>query len=108
MRGRCAQRGGTTMASADRPELETSPAAGTSPHGAAAALAESSHNAGPAAVQSAAQRRPPRFRRIALLLGAIIGVAAAVYYVAPAIRLALDTVSTDDAYINGHVTFVAP
>jgi len=26
----------------------------------------------------------------------------------PWIRLALDTVSTDDAYVNGHVTFVAP
>jgi len=26
----------------------------------------------------------------------------------PWIRLALNTVSTDDAYVNGHVTFVAP
>jgi membrane fusion protein (multidrug efflux system) len=26
----------------------------------------------------------------------------------PSIRLALNSVSTDDAYVNGHVTFVAP
>jgi len=34
-------------------------------------------------------------------------IAAAVYGI-PRIRFALDTVSTDDAYVNGHVTFVAP
>ena len=26
----------------------------------------------------------------------------------PMVRTALNTVSTDDAYVNGHVTFVAP
>jgi membrane fusion protein (multidrug efflux system) len=33
-----------------------------------------------------------------------VGIVLAV----PAARTALDTVSTDDAYVNGHVTFVAP
>jgi membrane fusion protein (multidrug efflux system) len=33
---------------------------------------------------------------------------AGVWYVAPAIVTMLNTVSTDDAYVNGHVTMVAP
>jgi membrane fusion protein (multidrug efflux system) len=40
------------------------------------------------------------------LLGAVV-VAAAVYGI-PWIRFLFATVSTDDAYVNGHVTFVAP
>jgi membrane fusion protein, multidrug efflux system len=40
------------------------------------------------------------------ILGAVV-IAAAVYGI-PWIRFALNTVSTDDAYVNGHVTFVAP
>ncbi len=30
------------------------------------------------------------------------------YFLYPAVETALNTVSTDDAYVNGHVTFVAP
>jgi membrane fusion protein (multidrug efflux system) len=41
------------------------------------------------------------------LLGALILLAACVFGI-PWIRFALNTVSTDDAYVNGHVTFVAP
>ena len=33
---------------------------------------------------------------------------AGLVLVAPAARTALNTVATDDAYVNGHVTFVAP
>src|SRR5580704_17994924 len=40
------------------------------------------------------------------LLGAAV-IAAAVFGI-PWIRFVLSTVSTDDAYVNGHVTFVAP
>jgi membrane fusion protein (multidrug efflux system) len=40
------------------------------------------------------------------VLGAAV-IAAAVYGI-PWIRYVLSTVSTDDAYVNGHVTFVAP
>jgi membrane fusion protein (multidrug efflux system) len=45
-----------------------------------------------------------------LLLGAAGVVVLAVVLVIgiPWVREALDTVSTDDAYVNGHVTFVAP
>ena len=30
------------------------------------------------------------------------------YFLAPWVNTALNTVSTEDAYVNGHVTFVAP
>jgi membrane fusion protein (multidrug efflux system) len=37
----------------------------------------------------------------------ILILAAALYYGVPWVELKLKTVSTDDAYVNGHVTFVA-
>jgi membrane fusion protein (multidrug efflux system) len=44
-----------------------------------------------------------------LLLGLIAaGLAIAAYFVIPIVYTMLITVSTDDAYVNGHVTFVAP
>jgi len=51
----------------------------------------------------------PRRRRKLLL--AVLGVAALVALCIvgiPRLRLAFSTVSTDDAYVNGHVTFVSP
>ncbi|HEY2882511.1 MAG TPA: biotin/lipoyl-binding protein, partial [Pirellulales bacterium] len=42
-----------------------------------------------------------------ILLLAIVGLAAAGYFGWPSIQLMLNTVSTDDAYVNGHVTYVA-
>jgi membrane fusion protein (multidrug efflux system) len=38
----------------------------------------------------------------------IAGVAVAGYFAVPIVHTMLNTVSTDDAYVNGHVTFVAP
>ena len=38
----------------------------------------------------------------------VVAVAAAGYFGFPIVSLALNTVSTDDAYVNGHVTFTAP
>jgi membrane fusion protein, multidrug efflux system len=47
-------------------------------------------------------------RRRVLLVGAgVAGVVFAAYFIVPWLYLALTTVSTDDAYVNGHVTFVA-
>ena len=48
-------------------------------------------------------------RRRTLLIGALgaVVIAAAVFGI-PWIRFVLSTVSTDDAFVNGHVTFVAP
>jgi membrane fusion protein (multidrug efflux system) len=37
----------------------------------------------------------------------VLVLAAALYYGVPWVRLKLNTVSTDDAYVSGHVTFVA-
>ena len=49
-------------------------------------------------------------RRRKLLIAALGAVGLVVVCVVgiPWIRLAFTTVSTDDAYVNGHVTFVAP
>lgn len=48
-------------------------------------------------------------KRMALYIVLAIGTAAMViYFVVPLVRTALTTVSTDDAYVNGHVTYVAP
>jgi hypothetical protein len=52
---------------------------------------------------------PPNHRKRKLttaVLGAVV-LAAALIFGVSWIRLALNTVSTDDAYVNGHVTFVA-
>src|SRR5262249_38178864 len=38
----------------------------------------------------------------------VAGVAVAAYFLVPWLLLLLNTVSTDDAYVNGHVTFTAP
>ena len=53
--------------------------------------------------------RPPDLgrRKWPWVVGLILVVGAAVVGI-PWVRRALNTVSTDDAYVNGHVTFVAP
>ena len=59
-------------------------------------------------VSSLPDQRPSRRRRLLIgVLGALILVVACVFGI-PWIRFAFNTVSTDDAYVNGHVTFVAP
>ena len=53
-------------------------------------------------------RQLTRRRRLLLgALGALVLAAASIWGI-PWIRLTLNTISTDDAYVNGHVTFVAP
>jgi membrane fusion protein, multidrug efflux system len=46
-------------------------------------------------------------RRLVIGVLALLVLAAALIFGVPWIRLSLNTVSTDDAYVNGHVTFVA-
>lgn len=48
----------------------------------------------------------PRGAIIAII--AVLVLAGAAYFGFPAVIHSLNTVSTDDAYVNGHVTFVAP
>jgi membrane fusion protein, multidrug efflux system len=53
--------------------------------------------------------RPSTYRRKLLLVAAVVSaVVAFCLFGIPWLRLAFTTVSTDDAYVNGHVTFVAP
>jgi membrane fusion protein, multidrug efflux system len=60
---------------------------------------------GPAASSG---HRVTRKRRLLMgVIGALVLAAAAAFGV-PFVQRALNTVSTDDAYVNGHVTFVAP
>ncbi len=51
---------------------------------------------------------PPSSRR-RVIIGAIavVALAVATYYGIPVVRRMLNTISTDDAYVNGHVTAVA-
>lgn len=56
---------------------------------------------------SPAGRSRMRKRRVLMAAVAILVLTIAVVFGVPWIRQALDTVSTDDAYVNGHVTFVA-
>jgi membrane fusion protein, multidrug efflux system len=70
----------------------------------------------PAASPAPASAPPPvkrararRFRlRRWIIAGVIaIGIIIALYFASPIISEMLNTISTDDAYVNGHVTFVA-
>jgi membrane fusion protein, multidrug efflux system len=51
---------------------------------------------------------PQTKRRIWPWIAGLILLAAAAVFIVPWARETLNTVSTDDAYVNGHVTFVAP
>src|SRR5438552_3344863 len=62
-----------------------------------------------AATEGITKARPAHGRRKWIFLAAaVIALAIAAYYVVPWLITALNTVSTDDAYVNGHVTYVAP
>ena len=71
----------------------------------------SSAKRGTESVQTApvapANHRPKWKRRIAVSVLAVVVLAAIWRFGVPWIELTLNTVSTDDAYVNGHVTFVA-
>jgi membrane fusion protein (multidrug efflux system) len=57
---------------------------------------------------SAAKPTAHRRRKWLLLAAAVVGLSVGGYIFAPSVNTALNTVSTDDAYVNGHVTLVAP
>src|ERR1700761_6549130 len=60
----------------------------------------STHSAPPPAA-------PPKKKKpLVKIIVAIVILVAIIYYI-PTIIYSLNTVSTDDAYVNGHVTFVA-
>ena len=79
----------------ERPKVESIPAP---------AVAVTEHvPSGPVANHAEKKRS-----RVWIWVGVAAALVVAVVFGAPRIRESLDTVSTDDAYINGHVTFVAP
>ncbi|MDR3635914.1 MAG: HlyD family secretion protein [Isosphaeraceae bacterium] len=57
--------------------------------------------------EAPARRASPWRKRIALA-AILVGLVAGGIAIIPAIQTALSTIATDDAYINGHVTFLAP
>ena len=62
----------------------------------------------PAAAPATPRAATPAPRRLLWLAGGAIVLAAAAYFLVPSVSTALNTVSTDDAFVNGHYTFVAP
>lgn len=58
--------------------------------------------------QVAVPPAPRRWRKPLIMAVAAAAVAIAGYVVVPRVETALNTVSTDDAYVNSHVTFLAP
>jgi membrane fusion protein (multidrug efflux system) len=78
---------------------------GSGPTAARAAGESAAVAQGPA---GSPRQRPPRKRR--WLIGAVglLVLAAVAGFGVPYVQRTLNTVSTDDAFVNGHVTFVAP
>ena len=81
----------------------------------AGATAHPDHRAADPATDPPPATSPPAsvppshpWRKALLWAGAVAGLALGAYVLAPTVKTMLDTVSTDDAYVNGHVTYVAP
>jgi membrane fusion protein, multidrug efflux system len=58
--------------------------------------------------QSPAAAPAHRYRKWLLRAGILAALAVGGYFLVPWVNTALNTVSTDDAYVNGHVTYVGP
>jgi membrane fusion protein (multidrug efflux system) len=87
----------------DRPGPSENVSAEARPATPAATPVPAEHHAPPPAPPPA---RP--LRRWLTLGGLAVGLVVVAYLLVPWIITALNTVSTDDAYINSHVTFLAP
>jgi membrane fusion protein (multidrug efflux system) len=95
---------GLTRAPADAPTAT----ADAPPHSEASAIPTDGSPRVAAPQTSVATPAAPRRRKWLLLAAAAAGLAVGGYFLVPRVATALNTVSTDDAYVNGHVTFVAP
>ena len=100
-----------------RTDEHASAGATTAPPDGALTRAPSSTSAAtpPDGSPNVTQPQPPvatppvhRYRKWLLLAGAVAALAVGGYFLVPWVDTALNTVSTDDAYVNGHVTLVAP
>jgi membrane fusion protein, multidrug efflux system len=61
----------------------------------------------PSGPNAPADHPPTRRRRLLIGVAAVVLLAVILGFGIPSIRQSFNTVSTDDAYVNGHVTFVA-
>jgi membrane fusion protein (multidrug efflux system) len=77
------------------------------PNAAATTAVETDRQPHPASPPATVTKDHVRKRWVWLIAGLLILIVIGYYFV-PSIVLAFTTVSTDDAYVNGHVTFVAP
>src|SRR5215472_7458964 len=77
------------------------------PLAAAPAVVETNREPHPATPPILEIKRHVRRLWVWLLVGLLV-LTALGYYFTPSVVLAFTTISTDDAYVNGHVTFVAP
>src|SRR5262249_37958183 len=106
----------TTEARPATPELAPVEAGHDSAAASTARTAHPDHST--ALTTSPSPETPPRpsevkptahsLRKWLLLAGLAVGLAVGMYFLVPWVVTALNTVSTDDAYVNGHVTLVAP
>jgi membrane fusion protein (multidrug efflux system) len=96
--------GAATAEARDDSGLPTADA--TTPPGPRAADQATDHH--PAAPAPAAGAPSHPWRKWLLWGGAAAVLVLGGYALTPAIRTMLETVSTDDAFVNGHVTYVAP
>jgi membrane fusion protein (multidrug efflux system) len=93
--------------------VSTAPQAGAHPPQSLAAAAPEPGAAGMAANHDGAAPAPAlgashAGRKRLLWAGLLAGLALGGYVLAPAVKTMMETVSTDDAYVNGHLTYVAP
>jgi membrane fusion protein (multidrug efflux system) len=61
----------------------------------------------PSGPNAPTSHQPTRRRRLLLGVAAVLLLAVVLVFGIPWIRQTLNTISTDDAFVNGHVTFVA-
>ena len=82
------------------------------PAGATAApdhrIADGVTDPSPATSPQASEAPSHPWRRRLLSAAAVAGLALGGYALTPTVRTMMETVSTDDAYVNGHVSYVAP
>jgi membrane fusion protein (multidrug efflux system) len=88
----------------DATGVSTAPPTEAKPQPLPETLAATANGAQPPAAESPWHR----YRRWLLWGGGVVALIVGGYFFVPWVNTALNTESTDDAYVNGHVTFVAP
>jgi len=95
------------MAELEKPSRTDAPATGEEGGSVARDAASKQTHPPPGPAATEAHRATPKRKLLIAGLG-VLALAAALWFGIPWVKLTLDTASTDDAYVNGHVTFVAP